>query len=115
MSQCSIVVELGMPRSNIEYILKKFNDCRTAVTRKVVRRRCKLTDRGRRELGHILTHNRRIPLVSTIEKMTKKVCIHTLWKEIKRIGFCNCVAAKKSFLSDKYKADRLAFAKKYQA
>ena len=47
--------------------------------------------------------------------MTKKVCVHTLRKEIKRIGFRNRIAAKKPFLSDKHKADRLAFAKKYQA
>ena len=115
MLQRSIVAELGMPHSTIEYILKKFNDYGTVVTCKVVRRRCKLTDQGRRELGHILTQNRRIPLVSIIEKMTKKVCVRTLRKEIKCIGFRNCVAAKKPFLSDKHKADRLAFAKKYQA
>ena len=47
--------------------------------------------------------------------MTKKVCVRMLRKEIKYIGFCNCVAAKKPFLSDKHKVDRLAFAKKYQA
>ena len=37
MSQRSIATELGMPRSTIEYILKKFNDYGTVVTRKVVR------------------------------------------------------------------------------
>ena len=114
MLQCSIAAELGMPHSTIEYILKKFNDYGTVVTRKVVRRRCKLPDRGRRELGRILTLNRCIPLVSIIEKMTKKVSVRMLWKEIKRVGFHNCVAAKKPFLSDKHKADRLSFAKKYQ-
>ena len=111
MLQCSIAAEFGMPRSTIEYILKKFNDYGTVVTRKVVRLCCKLTNRGRRELGHILMQNRRIPLVSIIEKMTKKVCVRTLRKEIKYIGFHNHVAAKKPFLSDKHKVDRLAFAK----
>ena len=46
--------------------------------------------------------------------MTEKVCMRTLRKEIKRIGFCNRVVVKKSFLSHKHKGDRLAFAKKYQ-
>ena len=115
MSQRSIAAKLGMPRSTIEYILKKFNDYGTVATRKVVRRRRKLTDRGKRELGCILIQNRHIPLVSIIEKMTKKVCMHTLRKEIKRIGFRNRVEAKKPFFSDKHKVDRLAFAKKYQA
>lgn len=115
MSQRSIATELGMPRSTIEYVLKKFNDYGTVVTRKVVRRRCKLTHRGRRELVRILIQNRRIPLVSIIEKMTEKVCVRTLRKEIKRIGFRSCVAAKKPFLSHKHKADRLAFAKKHQS
>ena len=91
------------------------------VTRKVICRRLKLIKRGRRELRHILTQNRHIltqnrciPLASIIEKMNEKVCVRTL-KEIKRIGFDNCVAAKKPFLTNKQKADRLAFAKKYQA
>ena len=47
--------------------------------------------------------------------MSEKVCVRTLRKEIKHIGFHNRVATKKPFLSDKHKADRLAFAKKYQA
>ena len=82
MSQHSIAAELGMPCSTIEYILKKFNDYGTMVTRKVVHRCCKLTDRGRRELGHILTQNRRIPLVSIIEKMTEKVCVRNYGKRL---------------------------------
>ena len=44
MSQHSIAAEFDMPRSTIEYILKKFNDYETVVTRKVVRRHCKQTD-----------------------------------------------------------------------
>lgn len=114
MSQRSIAAKLGKPRSTIEYVLKKFHNDGTVVTRKAIRRHCKLTDRGRRELGRILTQNRRIPLISIIEKMTEKVCVRTLRKEMKRIGFRNRVAAKKPFLNDKHKADRLAFAKKYQ-
>jgi len=47
--------------------------------------------------------------------MTEKVCAPILRKEIKRIGFHNYVATKKPFLTNKHKADRLAFAKKYQA
>ena len=78
MSQRSIAAKLDMPHSTIEYILKKFNDYGIVVTPKVVRRRCKLTDQGRRELRRILTHNRHIPLVSIIEKITEKVCMHTL-------------------------------------
>ena len=66
-------------------------------------------------MGRILTQNRCIPLASIIEKMTEKVCPRTLRKEIKRIGFHSRVAAKKPFLSNKHKVDRLAFAKKYQA
>ena len=113
MSQHSIAAELGIPCSNIEYVLKKFNDYGTMVTRKVIHRRCKLIDQGRREMGCILTQNRRILLASIIEKMTEKVCVHTLRKGIKYIGFCNCIVAKKPFLNDKHKVDRLAFAKKY--
>lgn len=74
----------------------------------------KLTLRGRRELERILTQNRRMPLASIIEEMTEKVSVRTLRKEIKHIGFGNRIAAKKPYLGDKCKADRLAFAKKYQ-
>ena len=115
MSQCSIATELGIPRSTIEYVLKRYRNFGTVVTRKVIRRRCKVTEQGRKELGCILTQNRRIPLAFIIEKMTEKVCTCTLRKEIKRIGFHIRVAAKKPFLSNKHKVDRLAFARKYQA
>ena len=115
MSQRSIATELDIPHSTIEYVLKRYRNFGTVVIRKVIHQRCKVTKRGRRELGCILTQNRRIPLASIIEKMTKKVCARTLRKEIKRIGFHSCVAAKKPFLSNKHKVDRLAFAKKYQA
>lgn len=114
MSQHSIATELGIPRSSIEYVLKRYRNFGTVVTRQVIHRRCKVTKQDRRELGYILTQNRRIPLASILEKMTKKVCACTLRKEIKHIGFHNRVTAKKPFLTNKHKVDRLAFAKKYQ-
>ena len=115
MSQRSIATELGIPRSTIKYVLKRYRNFGTVVTCKIIRRHCKVMERGRRELGRILTQNRRIPLASIIEKMTKKVCACTLMKEIKRIGFHSLVATKKPFLSNKHKVDKLAFARKYQA
>ena len=115
MSQRSIATELGIPCSTIEYVLKRYRNFGTVVTHKVIRQCCKVTERGRRELGCILTKNRCIPLASIIEKMIEKVCARTLRKEIKHIGFHNRVAAKKPFLSNKHKVDRLAFARKYQA
>ena len=115
MSQRSIATELGIPRSTIEYVLKRYWNFGTVITHKVIRQRCKVTERGRRELGRILTQNKHIPLASIIEKMTEKVCARTLRKEIKCIGFHNSVATKKPFLSNKHKVVRLAFARKYQA
>ena len=55
MSQCSIATELGIPCSTIEYVLKRYRNFGTVVTRKVIRRCCKKTEGGRRELGRILT------------------------------------------------------------
>ena len=99
MLQCSIATQLDIPRSTIEYVLKRYRNFGTVVTRKVIHRRCKVTEQGRRELEHILTQNRRIPLASIVKKMTEKVCARTIRKEIKRIGFHSRVAAKKPFLS----------------
>ena len=115
MSQYSIATKLGILCSTIEYDLKKFLDHGTIITYKAVRQHFKLTEQGRRELERILTQDRHIPLAFIIEKMSEKVCACTLRKEIKCIGFGNHVATKKPFLTDKQKADRLAFAKKYQA
>ena len=115
MLQYSIAKELGIPRSTIEYVLKKFRDHRTVVTCNAIHQCSKMTEQGRKKLGCILTQNRHIPLASIIEKMNKKVCACTLREEIKRIGFGNVVATKKPFLIKKQKVDRLAFAQKYQA
>ena len=98
------------------------------VTHEAIYQRLKLIERGRRELGRILTKNRRIltknrciltknrciPLASIIEKISEKVCSRSLRKKIKHLGFGNHVASKMPFLTEKLKANKLAFARKYQ-
>ena len=68
----------------------------------------------KRTLGRILSQNRHLPLAAIREQMHVKVSPTTLRKAMKSIGFCNRVAAKKPFLSQKHKADRLAFANEHK-
>jgi len=43
MSQYSIATKLGIPHSIFEYVLKRFQNYRTVVTCKAIRRCCKVT------------------------------------------------------------------------
>ena len=46
--------------------------------------------------------------------MHVKSSFATLKKAIKSIGICNRIAAKKPFLNEKHKKERLSFAKQHQ-
>ena len=84
------------------------------VARKPSGRTQKLSIRDKRDLARILTHNRHLSLGGIIEQMRVKVCKRTLSTYIKRLGFGNRLAARKPYLSQKHKADRLAFAKAHK-
>ena len=113
-SNAEIGRKLGIPRTFVSNIVHLFQHHGTINSMKPSGRPHKLGMRHTRELSHLLTSNRRIPLARLVEKMSVRVQANTLRKVIMSLGFHNCVAAKKSYLSLKHKADRLASAKTHQ-
>lgn len=110
ISGAQIGRQLGIARQTVSALLKRFQLRGTVVSPKPTGARCKLGVRDKRQLKHLILRDRRAPIAAIQAQMTTKVCIRTLRRYIRALGFNNRVAVKKPFLSKAHKAQRLAFA-----
>jgi transposase len=111
LSGAKIGRELGIVRQTISDVLKRFRLRGTVVSPKPPGRQPKLNFRDKRQLAWILVAYRRVPLAAIADSMRVKVCTRTVRKYIRSIGYSSRIAAKKPFLKDAHKVQRLAFAR----
>lgn len=116
MRGAHIAVELKMPPSTVYIVL---HNCRLrgrVVPLKSPRRPRKLTYHNMRHLKRMLDDDRCLPLMEITNKMTDiaKVSCRIVRNALNDLPYRNRVAAKKPFLSEKHKAQRLVFARQYR-
>lgn len=116
MRGAHIAVDLKMPPSTVYTVLHNYRLRGSVVSPKSPGRPRKLTYRNMRHLERMLDDDRRLPLMEITNKMTDiaKVSCRTVRNALNDLGYRNRVAAKKPFLSEKHKAERLVFARQYR-
>lgn len=103
---------LSMPRSTVSTILTKWRTTGCLKTKKPKPRPSKLSKRALRDLGRLIHGDRHLTLAALAA--TFGVCRTTIRAYIRKLGFCNRVAARKPFLSVSHRMQRLQFARAYR-
>jgi hypothetical protein len=114
MKSSNIAFVLNVPQSIVSTILtnEKVQESIETLKPQCGRHR-KLSDCDARVLARYVRDDRRQPL-SRLSSLLN-VSHNTTWSYLRDLGFTNCIAPKKPYLSGKYKSYRLKFSRAHES